>query len=172
MTDSARLFLALMPPPDVRAALIDVRNRWQWRRSASPVADDKLHLTLHFIGNVERARIDELRTALAHPVAPFELELGDSRLWHAGIAVLEPTGTPPELLALHAGLGELLVAAGLPLEQRSYKPHVTMARRAAGATPPLPGPAIRWPVAGYSLMESLGGRESVGGHYRELEHYA
>jgi 2'-5' RNA ligase len=165
MTEFARLFLALMPPPPVRTALIDVRQRWQWRRGAAPVADDKLHLTLHFIGDVARTRIDELRAALRHPVAPFTLEFGASDLWHHGIAVLEPTTVPPELVALHAGLGQLLTAAGLPLEERSYKPHVTMARRAAGSTPPLPGEPIVWLVAGYALMESIGGR------YVALQHY-
>lgn len=166
MSDTARLFLALMPPPDVRAALIDVRERWQWRGGAAPVADDKLHMTLHFIGDVERTRIGELRAALRHPVVPFELEFGEPLLWHHGIAVLEPASVPSALLALQAGLGERLLAAGLTLEERAYKPHVTMARRASGSTPPSAGPPIRWPVAGYALMESIGGR------YLALEHYS
>ncbi|MES2153412.1 MAG: 2'-5' RNA ligase family protein [Pseudomonadota bacterium] len=56
----ARLFLALWPGAAVRAQLGERRDDWRWPRAASPVADGRLHLTLHFLGEVERARVAPL----------------------------------------------------------------------------------------------------------------
>jgi len=154
---TSRLFLALWPDPGVRAALRDWRDAWQWPRGATPVHTDKLHLTLHFLGEVPRARLPGLVEGFAAPCAPFRLEVGRAVAWPHGLAVLEPLGNPPALLALHARLGEALVALGLQPEARAYRPHVTMARRAHGAGLPAERPAISWDVQGYALVESCAG---------------
>lgn len=153
---SERLFIALAPAPPLRAALAAWRDAWQWPKPASLVADDKLHLTLHFLGDVASADIDALRAALDGPVAPFTIPLGAAALWHGGVAVLEPLAVPPELLALHARLAATLAGLGLPTETRPYRPHVTMARRAAGAVAP-PAAALAWPVDSFALMASRAG---------------
>lgn len=173
MNDAARLFLALWPEPAIRGDFIAWRDRWQWPRTATPVHDDKLHLTLHFIGNVERTRLSslrgELRDTLRVPMAPVELDFGVPELWHHSLAVLVPLAAPPALLALQAALGERLAAAGLVLEDRPYRPHVTMARRANGVALPVGGPPIHWRATGYALMESIEGRYVVLEHYGASE---
>jgi len=165
MSEAARLFLTLWPDAAVRRELVAWCDGWQWPRGATPVHEDNLHLTLHFIGNVERAAIGALRQALRVPVTPFDVELGVPALWQRGIAVLEPLANPAALLTLHATLAAQLLQAGLALEERPYRPHVTIARCAGGAVPPAAGPQIRWQAAGYALVESTGGR------YVVLEHY-
>ena len=135
-----RLFLALWPDPALRRRLVERRDAWAWPKSATPVHADKLHLTLHFLGALPEERLPELLEAFAVPFEPFRLELTHATLWHNGIAVLEPEHVPPALPALHARLSSALLALGLPPEARSYRPHVTMARRAAGATPPPEAP--------------------------------
>lgn len=165
MSERARLFLALYPDSALRAALARSRDSWQWTKSAALVGDDKLHLTLHFIGDVPREMIGELRALLSVPMTPFELAFGTSVVWPHGIAVLEPVSVPPALLELHRLLAERLAYAGLTPEARAYKPHVTMARRAGTSTPPAHGPDLRWPVDGYALMESAGGKYTVLEHY-------
>jgi len=162
----ARLFLALWPDEPVRAELAAWRDAWRWPSNATPVRREHLHVTLHFIGNVEHDRIDALRAALQVPFAPFELAFGKAALWQHGIAVLEPELVPDELPRLHSALGAALDAAALPLEQRIYRPHVTMARRAANAGAPAAGPALRWAVTGYALVESRQGVYTVLEHYR------
>lgn len=153
-SDTARLFIALWPDPQLRARLCEWRDSGTWPKSASPVRTEQLHVTLHFIGNVPRLRVPELARAIDVPFAPFELALGHSELWHGGIAVLAPDVVPAPLLALHGALGEALERLGLSPEARVYRPHVTLARRAGPVLAPIQGPPIRWQVDGYALMES------------------
>jgi len=166
---TSRLFLALWPEPAVRHQLREARDAWQWPRGAGPVHADKLHVTLHFLGSVPTVRLPELLEGFSVPFEPFRLDLGQPVLWPHGIAVLEPLSEPPELLALHARLRDALPALGLQPEARTYRPHVTMARRAAGAGIPEHGPAIGWDVRGYALVES---RTGDGGAYTVLREYS
>lgn len=162
----SRLFIALWPDPQVRQVLRTWRDAWDWPRGATPVKNERLHMTLHFLGSVSSARISELREALAVPFASFELEFGQPKLWPHGIAVLEPHTAPGQLVQLHADLGAALQRLDMPVEERAFKPHVTMARRAVKATVPERGPALTWPVEGYALMESTAGGYTVLEHFK------
>jgi RNA 2',3'-cyclic 3'-phosphodiesterase len=165
---NARLFLALWPDEAIRRELVRRRDAWNWPSGASPVADAKLHVTLHFLGSVDEARIPELMEGFNVPYAPFELELDTAKVWHQSIAVLEPSSKPPQLLDLHAALELEVARMGLEVEDRLYKPHVTMARRAGGATPPEGMEPVRWTVDGYALVQSKMGD---GGEYHVLHRY-
>ena len=99
--------------------------------AAAVVRADKLHVTLHFLGQVPADRVDAVREGIALPMTPFELTLREPRVWPGGIAVLE-SDAPPALLELHVRLGLALDALGLPVEQRPYRPHVTLAKGAWG----------------------------------------
>lgn len=158
---TTRLFLALWPDPALRQLLAGRRDAWTWPKGAAPVHADKLHVTLHFLGGVPSERLPELLDGFSVAFEPFRLELTRAALWHNGIAVLEPERTPPALAALHARLSDALAALGLQPEARRYRPHVTMARRAAGATLPQDGPPVLWDVRGYALVESRNGVYTV-----------
>ncbi len=162
----ARLFLALWPDDAVRRALADWRNLWTLPKGAAPVADERLHLTLHFIGAVPLARLESVAAGLALPFSRFTLDAGQAARWPHGIAAWCPREAPPELVALHQRLAEALRALGLPVEERRFRPHVTLARKAAAAVlPPLPPPsATAWRVDAYALVQSQGG-------YRVLRRY-
>ena len=131
---TVRLFLALWPTPPVRRALQGLQARWHWPRDAAVVDPARLHITLHFLGQVPRERVDEFRAALAVPVEPHVLALAQGRatVWPGGIAVLE-LQAPPQLQALHAELSLAMQSLRWPVEERRYRPHVTFARRAQGA---------------------------------------
>ncbi|SFP79324.1 RNA 2',3'-cyclic phosphodiesterase [Sphingomonas rubra] len=131
-----RLFIALRPPPAIRDALADLMEgvpgaRWQ--------DDEQLHLTLRFVGEVERPVAEDLAAALAHVHAPapvvslagvgsFGARGRADTLW-AGVAPAEP------LRHLHARVEQACARAGLPPEHRAYHPHITVARlpRSLGA---------------------------------------
>lgn len=162
---TTRLFLALWPDPAIREALRAWRDAWTWPAGAAPVSTDKLHMTLHFLGNQPGERVPELVEGLEVPLAPFQLELGQPKIWPGGIAVIEPHAEPPELLRLHEDLAAALLSLGLPLEPRAYRPHVTMARRAGRAALPPPAPLLAWDISGYALVASRGGTYDLLAHY-------
>lgn len=154
---TARLFLALWPDEPVRQALLACRDAWPWGRNAGRVPPRHLHLTLHFLGEVPRARVAELMQGLAVPVAPFQLLLAPLAVWPNGVAVWEPATCPAALTRLHDALGRALVGLGVPLEARAYRPHVTLARRAVGTAVPASIAPLTWPVDSYALVESCAG---------------
>jgi RNA 2',3'-cyclic 3'-phosphodiesterase len=155
---TVRLFLALWPTPPVRRALQGLQARWHWPQAAAVVDPARLHITLHFLGQVPQDRVDEFRAALAVPFEPHVLALAQGRatVWPGGIAVLE-LQAPRELQALHADLSRALQSLRWPLEERRYRPHVTFARRAQGARadPDACGELPEWQVdEGYVLVRS------------------
>lgn len=134
-----RLFVAVRPPPPIRARLLDLMGgvagaRWQ--------DEDQLHLTLRFIGEVDRHMARDVDAALSgvhHPAFSIAINgLGafDRRgepvtLW-AGVAPQEP------LRALHKKVDQALVRAGVEPDRRAYMPHVTLARLPRGSGPVQP----------------------------------
>lgn len=152
---AARLFLALWPSPRVRAGLAAQRDRIAWTAGAAPVPDAKLHLTLHFLGDVPADRVPEIAAALPPPGRAFELRFGTLQAWRGGLVVLHPLQVPPALAALHATLAERLRGLGLRVEARAFRPHVTLARRATVPAPLPAVPLLRWRVAGAALVQSL-----------------
>ncbi|OGB71001.1 MAG: 2'-5' RNA ligase [Burkholderiales bacterium RIFOXYC12_FULL_65_23] len=150
-----RLFLALWPDATVRAALREQVLSWGWPDAARRYDEADWHLTLHFLGNLPFERLAGLRAGLAVDVEPFELVLDRAELWRS-IAVLTCEQVPPELLRLHAALGQALQRLGLEPDARPYRPHLTLARSAVGAQLALEPPRIAWPVRGYALVRSTG----------------
>jgi 2'-5' RNA ligase len=155
-----RLFLGLWPDEATRDALLAQALRWQWPPSARRARAERLHLTLHFLGDVEGSRLAVLQQGLDLPWPGCTLELDRPEVWPGGIAVIEASRVPAELAALHSTLGERLARLGVPVEGRRYRPHVTLARKAFGARPPTPAEPLTWRAAGaYLLVRSLpGGR--------------
>jgi RNA 2',3'-cyclic 3'-phosphodiesterase len=152
--DVARLFLALWPHDAVRARLAAYRDVWRWPAGAKPVPDEKLHLTLHFIGAFARDRIAALAEALAEvETEPLCVRAGAAEIWRGGIAVLSVVPVPA-LTALHARLGAALAGLGVELEARPFAPHVTLARKARGAEAPVLPAEIDWMARAPVLVES------------------
>jgi 2'-5' RNA ligase len=157
-----RLFVALAPPAAIREALLDAQEglvgaRWQ--------DADSLHLTLRFVGEVDRHLLADLELALAQVAfAPFTLALaGVGHFEGKGRAKAVWAGVEPsaELDLLQYRVEMACRRAGLPAETRRFVPHVTLARLGSGGGPVgdwlarngrlhLPS----WPVAHMALFES------------------
>jgi 2'-5' RNA ligase len=152
-----RLFFALWPADELRAGLHAHADAWTWPAGARRTQPERLHITLHFLGEVAAAQVP-LLCRLQLPWEGCDLLLDQPQVWPGGIAVLEASQVPPPLLALHARLGERLREMGLKTETRRYRPHVTFARKAMGARPPADTPPLRWHAGpGYVLVQSLPG---------------
>lgn len=157
-----RLFVALRPPEAVCEALLDtmegvVGARW--------VDADNLHITLRFIGEVDRHLLADVETALAGvPFAAFDLAL-------ASVGHFEGKRHPRAIWAgviPSAALAQLQHSvemacrrAGLAPQTRKFTPHVTLAYLNAGSGP-IGGWLAqhgdlalgRWRVERFSLFES------------------
>jgi 2'-5' RNA ligase len=134
----SRLFLALEPDPATRQAIAEVSAAA--RRAAGELASvlrwvppENLHVTLHFVGDVETPARDRLLAALDTPLA---VAVADVRLDELGAF---PPAAPPRVLwvsltpaepveAIHDALASRVSAAGLPVDPRPFAPHVTIAR--------------------------------------------
>jgi 2'-5' RNA ligase len=153
-----RLFLGLWPQAEVHAALVAHAAAWAWPATARRTRPERLHVTLHFLGDVEAGRVPRLRTDLQVEWEGGDLVLDRAAVWPGGIAVLEATRIAPPLMDLHSRLAQALRALDLPVESRPWRPHVTLARKAFGAHPPLHAQAVTWRLApAYALVRSLPG---------------
>lgn len=119
-----RLFVALRPPAAIRSGLIAIMQgvpgvRWQ--------DDDQLHVTVRFVGEIDRHQAEDVAAALGRvrgsAITARIAGVGrfDHALW-AGIAPRAP------LAALHAQVDGALRLAGVKPDGRAYLPHITLAR--------------------------------------------
>jgi 2'-5' RNA ligase len=153
-----RLFLALWPDAAQRERLQHLADEWLWPEAARRTRVERLHVTLHFLGAVPAPKAAALRQAPAVRWPGCELLFDRASVWPGGIAVLEATQVPAALQGLHAALGGLLEQLEIPVEQRRYRPHVTLARKAVGARPPAGGqPFALQAGPAYVLVRTLGG---------------
>ncbi|HEY4066210.1 MAG TPA: RNA 2',3'-cyclic phosphodiesterase [Burkholderiaceae bacterium] len=163
-----RLFIGLMPDDAVRDAIVAHQSHWYWDPRGRRTRAAKLHLTLHFLGEVDAASEQALRESLAgESVAPFDLVLRTPARWTNHIAVLQPDAHPA-LDDLRARLARRLLRAGLEPHMAGWAPHVTLARDVPNAAPPEAMRPIPWTVTDFALVWSRLGR---GASYEVLERY-
>ena len=153
-TTSIRLFFAL----DARAQaepLLAIQQQWlqaiasttapvrgtsQPASQPSPVSAENLHLTLLFLGHQPTSQIpllsqqaSQVVEALALP--PFAIRLDRLGLFpKARVAWIAPSQPPEPLLQLETRLRAALTAVGIGVEERPYRPHVTLLRKCQAAT--------------------------------------
>lgn len=162
-----RLFFALWPDDEQRMRLERALRPLLERTGGRHVPATRLHLTLVFLEDVPPAGLDCLRSAAESVrLAPFELFFDRIGYWrHAQVLWLGPR---PEaaLDALHHRLRAALAPCGLPLEQREFRPHVTLARRLHRRPRATTIEPVAWPVTRFSLIESHS--TSGGMEYTEI----
>ena len=147
-----RLFVAIQLSPAVREALLTAQAdlRRQGRGSFPP--PENLHLTLAFLG--ETADLPGARAALnAAACRPFTLAVGGTLghfgdLWWAGVRA------DPALEDLALSLQADLRARGFRMEDRPFRPHITLVRRWQGEAPQVTVPHASMVVRRISLLRS------------------
>ncbi len=129
-----RTFLAVRPPDAAVAHL----------RAALPgpvSAPERWHVTLVFCGDVEQP--DELAPVLATvcaSAAPVALQLaGSGTFGRSGPVWVGVGGDVAALTALAGALAEACRGAGVDVERRPYRPHLTVGRRGRPDPAPLAG---------------------------------
>ena len=152
-----RLFFALWP---------DDRQRDRLRDHISPVAKlvegqhvyrGSWHVTTAFIGDFEEGLIPDLQSRAAEiQVEPFRIRFDRVEFWpRPRVACLVAATVPIELEQLVDSLNGVLADFDVPVEDRTYRPHITVVRRANRfETQRLAQPAVvEW--SGFELIESV-----------------
>lgn len=137
-----RLFVAVNLPAATRRAAWDAAA--PLRTAGLPVrwiAGDALHITMKFLGDVDEARVDAIRDALAgalREARAFELGL-------SGFGCFPDTARPrvfwlgvekhPALELLANDVEHALAPFGFPSELRPFQPHLTLGRAERRARP-------------------------------------
>src|SRR5260370_25155720 len=144
-----RAFFGLPVPEGQRAAVADflaacaeAAPQFRWTPAAN------LHLTVRFIGNIDRALVEAIADRLgARSSRAFDLELADLGTFghgrHVRVVWRGLRDGAEAVAALAAQVEAECAAAGLVAEKRPFQPHLTLARarpREGAVLPPLPRP--------------------------------
>lgn len=165
-----RLFVAVRPPPEalahLDAAVAPQRDDWP---ALGWVPAERWHLTLAFLGDVDPDRVDPLaqrlaRTAARHPALTLSFAGAGTfprRHAHARVVWTGVFGDRRELGLLAAGVVAAASRERIAVDDRPYRPHLTLARV---RTPVDVGPLVdalaeytgpQWRAARLELVESF-----------------
>ena len=172
-----RLFVAIRPPEPIRDLLIDAMDespdfRWQH--------DEQLHLTLRFIGEVDRPLADDIAGALTRIHAErFSLRIAGTGRFEQRNSGSLWAGVEPKaaVAALASKIERTCVGLGLEPERRAFHPHITLARWKGRRTREIADFLQRtrgvasepFDVSEFILFESRLSRH--GAHYEEAASY-
>lgn len=162
-----RIFLAINLPDNIKQQLepiieqLKLSNRVPSLRWVKPKS---MHLTLHFLGDQDEARVQEIIQAiesLGQEFDPCTVKTGD---WGAFPNLQNPrviffTLTDSDVLInLQKRLGRELEKIGLDIDKRAWQTHITVARNKDARKPlnlDLPQlPELSWEVNSFELMQS------------------
>lgn len=136
LPEKIRAFIAVRIPDDIQSELCRLGAQFRSEiRRASWVREGNIHLTLKFLGDIERSMIDQISRELksiAEKTRRFEMAID-----HLGVF---PNPRRPRVLwvgvndgrdqlsELAAQVDDALAGLGFPKEERAFRPHLTLAR--------------------------------------------
>jgi len=143
--EQIRSFIAIELPEEAREGLARLRKELERdeHKFVKWVDLGGIHLTLKFLGNIPSKRVAEITEAIEEAVqgiSPFHLEISglgtfpslrQVRVFWVGIG-----GEVDKLSRLQQNIDSALAALGFAKEERSFVPHLTLARIRQGASPP------------------------------------
>lgn len=137
MNAPTRVFIAIDIPQPIRDAIL---ANTETMRAALPdslvrwTADDNLHLTLKFLGDIPLNRVDSVAKSLMRTAAQttrFALHakgLGSYPTSKRPRTIWIGVQPPADLVDLQEGLESALMKLGLEGEERPFTPHLTIGR--------------------------------------------
>ncbi len=125
-----RLFIAINFDERTKGQMIEVQKRLKSLGNGRFSSPENLHLTLAFLGEIPEERVDGIKAAMDSVDVPAQTLVFESvgcfrrnsELWWIGLK------KTPALMKLQQDLSDALTGAGFRLENRSFKPHITLAR--------------------------------------------
>jgi RNA 2',3'-cyclic 3'-phosphodiesterase len=124
-----RLFVAIDLPERI---LDDISSTYSAIPGARWMEENRIHITLRFIGEVDNESEDRIKRALSLVASPsFTLSL-------KGVGFFPPRGEPrivwigikekEEVIRLQAKIEHTITSLRFPPEERKFHPHITVAR--------------------------------------------
>lgn len=160
-----RLFIAILPSDEMKESLIDIQNNmYEHDIRGYYTTEENLHLTLAFIGEYgDPEKIMDILSEIEFE--PFEIELDElgcfDDLWWVGIKQSNP------LEVLVNRIRRALAKADIPYDKKSFMPHITLIRKAAGQLQWIQSESAVMEVSTISLMRSDRGKNGM--IYTEIE---
>jgi 2'-5' RNA ligase len=167
---SLRLFFALLPDAKIASRMNRMSKTLSLSCHGRAMTRHSLHLTLAFLGETPAERLESL-IAIGLQVSILSgctMSLTRLTRLNRSIVCLEPDVIPPELMSLYDSITSALLADHFPVEQRRFRPHITLVRRVSPTAPvdKVLRTAIAYPVRELALMSS--DRRSDGSQYHAL----
>ena len=161
-----KLFYALWPSERQREMMRDIINPALSVVDGTAIDRGNWHITLVFIGDFAEQNIAELQAA-AGEIDPFDFRLRFDRIsfWQRPkIATMNPRNVPAELEQLVKSLEHILMPFGFEPNERVYRPHITVARRARSFAEVLLARPIDLEWSSFQLVESVSTTRGVQYH--------
>ena len=161
-----RLFFALWPDEEQRAALVGAAARIVRHCGGRPVSGENLHITLAFLGSVPEPRVPELGAIARRAAATFRgavpIAVSLETLAHWSKAqVLTVLGRDDEAQAAASGaptlartLSDETAAAGFSPDLKPFRLHVTVARKVPHPPRSCDMRKVEWSFDAFALIES------------------
>jgi 2'-5' RNA ligase len=142
--EQIRTFIAIELPEEAKKGLARLRKELERdeHRFVKWVDPGGIHLTLKFLGSIPSKRVTEITEAMgkaAQGISPCHLEISglgafpslkQARVFWVGIG-----GEVDKLSRLQQNIDSALAGLGFAKEERSFVPHLTLARIRQGASP-------------------------------------
>lgn len=150
-----RLFFALWPDQNIRVQLSAINQQINDHRLRK-LRPTNLHTTLVFMGNVdEQAFLRLQQHAQTIRANAFTISFDQLSYWQKPkILCLTCQRQPKEIYQLVNQLTEIVEAEGIHVEERPYRAHVTLARK-ANQLEKLSFRPVEWQATEFVLVESI-----------------
>ena len=154
--ETVRIFFALWPNTVIQKQFA------HWAKTHEPVCGGRrvktqnIHLTLAFLGDVTIDRLPELQIAANKVTAKaFNLTIQETGYWkHPQIIYAQAESYPTALLFLTESLRNELSKAKFVFDNKTFKPHVTLIRKAKCLAGTRLAKPIQWHAKEWRLIQS------------------
>jgi len=170
--DQLRLFFALWPDDDVRESFAKYNIKLAQQCTGKPMRASNLHITLAFLGNVAKNRLDcLLPMAKAITFKPFEMTLNHLGIFNSNKIIWAGLEEEPDaLMKLATALFKGAIACDIQIDPRPFKPHLTLMRKANSLHEhELELKPVHWQVNDFCLVASV--RKLDGVEYKVLNRW-
>ena len=163
-----RHFFALSPSKEIRNNILFQRDRIYI--SGNLIKDNNLHMTLLFLGKLSINQVSKMvHHASEFSSKPFKVIINRTGYFKQSRAFwFGPEPIPPKLVELHDFLLQSALTCNISVQEKNYKPHITLSRKGSYQEPQSIAP-ITWPVNGFVLFKSMDTPKGV--QYEKVKYF-